>query len=686
MKKFIILFVTLFSLASSLSAMADGKKDYEKSYNHQRGVECLEKESYGEAISYFSKEVEEYPKNFEAWGLLAAAYYADDRLGKALDAVNKGIKLVPRKDKKSLSKGYSLRADIKAELGDTVSAIEDYSMAISIYPEDPDYYESRGLMYFEKGMTVESKADFQKMVELSPGDVMGQMYLGCIANTEGDYDLAIEKFSLVMKLGPDYAEAWAFRAQSHRLKEEYAEAVDDAITAIKMNYDRKAAYELRQAAESAFQLVEAKLKAQEKRDPQDAFWPYMLASIYQDSKDHINAIEHYLKANNINESPKLLFWASTEAQELGDYDTSISLISQAIERDSTNSYLYYFRSDMEDEAGYTEAAIADIDRYIEMDPESAYGYYVRGWIKDKHGVSDTEAIEDYTMAIALDPKNDYSYLCRGQIYLRQGKEDSARADFENVLKLDTAFTEKPTHTAQYAMLYLGRKEEAKAWMDSILVHDDDKGNFYDAACVYSLLGELDTSFDYLRKALEGGFTRFGHIRKDVDLDNLHRHPEFENLVAGYEERHKEFLKGLRFNKDERRTELGSAEIPFTRDRGICKVNCSINGLPLYFVFDTGASDVTLSMVEANFMLKNDYLSEKDLSGTCRYITADGSISEGTVVTLREVNFGGLTMKNVKASIVRNQKAPLLLGQSVLSRLGHIEIDNENRKIVINNSK
>lgn len=31
--------------------------------------------------------------------------------------------------------------------------------------------------------------------------------------------------------------------------------------------------------------------------------------------------------------------------------------------------------------------------------------------------------------------------------------------------------------------------------------------------------------------------------------------------------------------------------------------------------------------------------------------------------------------NVKASVVRNQKAPLLLGQSVLGRLGKIEIDN-----------
>ena len=33
------------------------------------------------------------------------------------------------------------------------------------------------------------------------------------------------------------------------------------------------------------------------------------------------------------------------------------------------------------------------------------------------------------------------------------------------------------------------------------------------------------------------------------------------------------------------------------------------------------------------------------------------------------------MNNIKASVVRNQAAPLLLGQSVLSKLGKIEIDN-----------
>ena len=100
------------------------------------------------------------------------------------------------------------------------------------------------------------------------------------------------------------------------------------------------------------------------------------------------------------------------------------------------------------------------------------------------------------------------------------------------------------------------------------------------------------------------------------------------------------------------------------------------------MFDTGASDVTISMVEATFMMKNDYLSKNDVVGSQRYIDANGDVSVGTVINLKSVNFGGLELNNIRASVVRNQKAPLLLGQSVLARLGKIEIDNAKKVIKI----
>ena len=62
--------------------------------------------------------------------------------------------------------------------------------------------------------------------------------------------------------------------------------------------------------------------------------------------------------------------------------------------------------------------------------------------------------------------------------------------------------------------------------------------------------------------------------------------------------------------------------------------------------------------------------------------ANGDVSVGTIINLKNVNFGGLDLNNVRASVVRNQSAPLLLGQSVLNRLGRIEIDSTKRNLKI----
>ena len=116
--------------------------------------------------------------------------------------------------------------------------------------------------------------------------------------------------------------------------------------------------------------------------------------------------------------------------------------------------------------------------------------------------------------------------------------------------------------------------------------------------------------------------------------------------------------------------------------GTYEVPCTINGLPLKFIFDTGASDVTISSVEANFMLQNDYLASKDFKGKKNNLTASGEISEGAVICIKEVIVGDVVLKNIEASVVKNQKAPLLLGQSVLERFGASTIDKTNAKLMI----
>ena len=110
----------------------------------------------------------------------------------------------------------------------------------------------------------------------------------------------------------------------------------------------------------------------------------------------------------------------------------------------------------------------------------------------------------------------------------------------------------------------------------------------------------------------------------------------------------------------------------------------VNGLSMKFIFDTGASNVCLSLTEAIFMLKNGYIKESDIGEKGYSQIANGDIVENTKVILRNIEIGGITIKDVAAVISNSLDAPLLLGQSAIQKLGPIQLDGNT--LVIANGK
>jgi len=120
-----------------------------------------------------------------------------------------------------------------------------------------------------------------------------------------------------------------------------------------------------------------------------------------------------------------------------------------------------------------------------------------------------------------------------------------------------------------------------------------------------------------------------------------------------------------------------------KENGVYKVPCTVNGLKMKFIFDTGASKVCISSTYAEMMLENGYLDKSDYKGTSKSTIADGSVIDNVVINLRKVEIAGLTIENVTAIVVPTQNAPLLLGQSVIQKLGRVSIDGED--LVIHNA-
>lgn len=674
-------FSVMFCLAFAAAAFAQNVKRPE-SYNYKRGLEAYEQENMNEALEFFNKDVQENPKNAYSFLWISLIRLQNEEYGRALTSAELAVKHMPKKDAEYVGYAYATRAGVYLHLEDTVKALNDFTAAIKANPESSSLYEKRAQIYYEQDKYDLADADYRRMTEIDPGELVGYMGLGRNALEQGRLDDAIAQFNYVIKMDDSYSSGYAFRADAEMKKEMWHEATNDFIAAMKYDWDRKSMYHMNEMKEPAASMMLSKLKIQAAKAPNENKWPYLAGLMYMKDKKYRKAIEMYQEANKIEASPVIYQNIAACYSELGSFEQALANINQAIEMDSTDleylakkANIYYGKGDVKE-------AIAEWDKVLEAQPEYGYGYYLRGWFKKLSGDAEG-AVEDLTTSIVLEPEYSYSYIVRGDIYKKQGKTELANADFNKVIEIE----KDPENYSciHYAYHGLGQDDKAVAAMDSIIARGDDvPGNYYDAACLYSRMENKDMALQYLDKALQMGYSQFQHIDRDYDMDYLRDMKEFKELVKKYKDAHDAAV-----GEEEDQAASGetvTTEVPFTKENGVCKVKCNINGLPLHFIFDTGASDVTISMVEANFMMKNGYLSSTDVIGNQRYVDANGDISVGTVLNLKNVNFGGLDLNNVRASVVRNQKAPLLLGQSVLGRLGRIEIDNAKGMLMITHRK
>lgn len=673
----------IFALLTVVLAIgvATAKESLLDTYNMNRAYEEGNKGNHTGALEFFDKELKEHPKNGYAHLGKAAIFFEQKQYDGVISSTDNALRLIPKKDKTMSARAHLLKGQTLLATADTVSALSEMTEAIRLEPKFTDAYDKRGQVYYEQMKYDLADADYKKLIELNPADLMGYMGLGRNCHAKGQFDEAIRLFNKVAGMYLDYSSAFAFRAVSYLAQNEYLKAIDDICRALEIDSDGKAYGLMYKFPKEQMELIAIKLKGLSAKNPYTGEYYYYTGLLYAHHKMYDKSNDALEKGYDIDARACFIQQLAENSQEMGDYNLALNYIEKAQQMSPDDIDLIHMKADMLGESGDIDGAIAEWSKYIDKSPDYFGGYYRRGWFKDISMQTD-EAIEDYKMAIMLQPDYAYAHFGLADMFMRKGEIDQAKEEYRKVIELDTISNNESC--AMYALLALDRKDDAISFMNKVLENDTtDAGNYYDAACFYSRISDMEMAIKHLKTALDKGFKRFYHIRHDDDIEELRKMTEFEEIMAIYEKpqtpitesRHSEEIDSTMAYTD-------PIEIPFTTDGGCASVKCTINELPLNFIFDTGASIVSISQLEANFMLKNGYLKREDFAGTGRFIDANGDISEGSIVNLRSVDFGGLHLDNVRASVVRNQKAPLLLGQSVLGRLGRIEIDNSNKKLII----
>jgi len=117
-------------------------------------------------------------------------------------------------------------------------------------------------------------------------------------------------------------------------------------------------------------------------------------------------------------------------------------------------------------------------------------------------------------------------------------------------------------------------------------------------------------------------------------------------------------------------ETGQVEVPRMFD-GHFYLTARLNGEPVDFVVDTGATDVVLTKDDAAKI----GINMGDLAFTGRAYTANGAVRTATA-TVDEVRLGDITDRNLRVFINDGEMDQSLLGMAYLRRFSRIEIEDD----------
>ena len=698
--RLLLLPATFLAIVPILFGAGKNEPAQPDSYNYRRGVEAYDEGERELATQYFNKELSENPKNGYAWLYAASISENNGDVADALKFYTNALKHIPKGANSMRRQAYNNRASIYLELKDTVRALDDLSVAVKENKEDVATLAARGNIYRVMRQYDKAMEDFNRIRAIDEFDISGIIGVGRVHNDLKEWDDAIACFDRAATLASRNPQPYSFRADSYIGKKEWAKAADDLIKAVEYQDEFAAGQIARGLPAEMKPVMLTKLRVAAKKDGSNVMWPFLAGVIEFNNNHYGEAVALLKEANAIDGNPAFLQAIADCYLRAGVPDRGEMYVRRAYAIDSSDpAGLYGYLSRIATARGDIPAALEWCDSLIEAAPDAADSYFGRGFVKFEAGNDSLfrDALADIDMGLTLNPDDRHAMLWKGDWLRISGRPDEAEELYRKVV--DLAAPDDSTSYA-YAASSLGMADEAIGHVMTDVVKDSlDQSALYNTACIYARLGRNDEALAFVGKAVDNGYADASHLAADHDFWPMHGSDAFEALVARVRGRQEANCRELQtrfpddFESDSAVAEVVveeivsdtvavSYEVPFTRKNGVTEVQCSINGLALYFVFDTGASDVTISQTEASFMMKNSYLSPKDVVGSQSYMDANGNVSTGTLLNLKRVNFGGLELDNVRATVVANQRAPLLLGQSVLGRLGTVNIDNTSRRIVI----
>lgn len=463
----------------------------------------------------------------------------------------------PKTNKKELGSLYYLRAENYRLTGKFDQAYQDYTSSIKLGGESPYVKNSiwnRGLTNEALNSFSSAIADYRTVLTRFPAtDSSDKAILYCnIAYNEmrlQKADSALLNDSISISYNPVYARGFFVRGLIHMAIKKYEPAIVDFTKAIASNHN--------------FSNIK-----------QLSIWYMSLADAKRYNKQYKEAINNYSFALKLDPDNRVAYWNRAAAYyKHKDYELATDDYTKAITyypgQNKELSRLYDDRALNEMGQNLLTKAIQDDSLSIALDPSNKSAYFNLAEIYSQNAeyqkgidlfktsltfqkenkklnsflyyqIANNEyflnefdkVIEDCTSAITLNPDDAAAYYYRAKVYLKKlDKKDLAMTDFNKVIELDTSHK---TVSYIFSLFYIGKSDEATRILQSEVVNTTDDpvllADYYNLACLYSLMNKPDDANNYLKMAIDKGYAK-KYAAADEDLDNIRNTADYKAIMS-----------------------------------------------------------------------------------------------------------------------------------------------------------
>jgi len=438
------------------------------------GSLCVETNDKKGAIEYFSKGIEQEPKN-----------------------INTFIK----------------RGDVYADAGDYISAVNDYTEVIKINANFIEAYEKRAAIYEKEGRGEESSKDY----------ALAAFFYGRIFYEQKNYEKAIEEYLKAISFQNDLFEALLYLAFSYQNIKEHDKALNTYNRIIEIapnDYDvwnnrgiinRDIKKDINTALADFNKAIELRpdlSNALENR-----------GILYHNQGKYKEAIDDFSAAINIKPNAVFYYRRGYAYAYLFDTENAIKDYTAAIKNKPDYTLAYLERGFTYNNSGEYDKAIADFTQMAELAPNDARCYYYRGlarakkWEQTLCAEKDEalKAIQDYTLAIEKAPEYFDAWQERA-ISKRLIKDyEGSLPDFDEAIRLN------PQHADvryQKAMAYESLNDyenAAKTYSDVLKILPGNLNTLKSRARCYMKSAQYDKAASDYRA---GVISLFGFLNQD----------------------------------------------------------------------------------------------------------------------------------------------------------------------------